>query len=202
MRHVRLAGLATKLFSSRGVMSILARLPADQLVSLDLSHNGQSAESLRLLAQWLRRTTRLELLAVDFTLSNAYGPNQSDLPVAFDPVFGALPTTLRALSLKHSIASAAEFAKSIVRLRHLHVLHLSYMGPTAASNLATLILCLPPCMRELDLSFIDLNGGMLLTGLMTAHTLGVQFLDLVKLNLTMTGITMEQLAAILDALKN
>ncbi|KNE67219.1 hypothetical protein AMAG_12290 [Allomyces macrogynus ATCC 38327] len=202
MRHVRLAGLATKLLSSRGVMAILAHLPADQLVSLDLSHNGQSAESLHLLAHWLQRTTRLELLAVDFTLSNANSPNQSGGPIAFDPVLAALPTTLRTLSLKHSIASAAEFAKSAVRLRHLHTLHLSYMSPAAASSLATLIPCLPPSVRELDLSYIDLNGGMLLTGLMTAHTLGVQFPELVKLNLWMTGITMEQLAAILDALKN
>ncbi|KAJ3358228.1 hypothetical protein GGF32_000584 [Allomyces javanicus] len=52
----------------RGLMAVIDALPADQIVSLDLGKNLPKLETMNALANWLRRTTRLEHLA----LENAY----------------------------------------------------------------------------------------------------------------------------------
>ncbi|KAJ3358227.1 hypothetical protein GGF32_000583 [Allomyces javanicus] len=190
LTHLRLTSTG---MTYRGLMAVIAALPAEQLVLLDLGSNLQGPETMTALAEWLARSTRLEHLA----LENTY---VKDAPRMLDPVLAALPATLRSLTLADSLHSAFLLTWAADRIPRLERLDVSRIqGPPLF--VGALLPTLPTTLQVLRLGHTDLSRCNLPNVLANAREHGVRWPNLREVDVRYAHLTMDHVEATLSALK-
>ncbi|KNE60307.1 hypothetical protein AMAG_05709 [Allomyces macrogynus ATCC 38327] len=190
LTHLRLTSTG---MTYRGLMAVIAALPAEQLVSLDLGNNLHGPETMAALAEWLARTTRLEHLALEDTYVN-------DAPRILDLVLAVLPDTLRSLALAGSLHLALPLAKATGRIPGLEVLDVSHIqGPSPFVD--ALFPTLPTTLQVLRIGHADLSRCNLPAALVDARERGVRWPTLREVDVRYAHLTMDHVEAILTALR-
>ncbi|KAJ3360415.1 hypothetical protein GGF31_003245 [Allomyces arbusculus] len=190
LTHLRLTSTG---LTYRGLMAVIAALPADQLVSLDLGFNLHGPETMTALAEWLARSARLEHLALENTYVN-------DAPRILDPVLAALPATLRSLMLAESLHLALPLADAAGRIPRLEILDISRIqGPSPF--IGALLPTLPVTLQVLRIGHANLSRCNLPDALVDARERGVRWPTLREVDVRYAHLTMDDVEAILSALK-
>ncbi|KNE67261.1 hypothetical protein AMAG_12330 [Allomyces macrogynus ATCC 38327] len=190
LTHLRLTSTG---MTYRGLMAVIAALPAEQLESLDLGNNLHGPETMVALAEWLTRTRRLEHLALENTYVN-------DAPRILDPVLAALPATLRSLLLAGSLDSAFLLVNAADRFPRLEILDVSHIQGRSPF-VGPLLPMLPPTLQVLRMANTDLRRCSVPDSLIDAAARGVRWPSLREVDVRYAHLTMDGVEAMVSALK-